>query len=361
MDRRSTAYRALIAAGATWLGWEAVRRATEAGFSGRVVLITGGSRGLGLVLARQLAGEGARLSICARDRRGLDGARRELERRGARVLAVACDVARPDQVEAWVRQTREELGPPDVLINNASIIQVGPFDAMTVEDFRQAMAVNFWGTVHATYAVLPDMRRRGSGRIVNITSIGGKVAVPHLLPYSAAKFAAVAFSEGLRAELAGHGIIVTTVVPGLMRTGSPPNAFFKGDSAAEFTWFSLGDATPLTAVSADRAARRILRAARRGRAEATLTWQARLLRLAQSLFPGTTADLLGLVSRVLPPAGDQPGAVRGMKLASRAAPSRLTGLMNRAARQNNQYGGVPRPSARHARQVGLSNDAASPD
>lgn len=348
-----------IAAGAlAWLGWRAWRNSTAEGFAGKVVLITGGSRGLGLVLARRFADEGARLSICARDPRELELARRELEDRGARVLAVSCDVSSRAEVEEWVRQTRAELGPPDVLVNNAAIIQVGPFEMLDVDDFRHAMAINFWGVVHATYAVLPDMRERGRGRIANIASIGGKVAVPHLLPYDVAKFATVGFSEGLRSELAKEGITVTTVIPGLMRTGSPANAWFVGDRDAEYTWFSLGASTPLTAVGADRAARRILAAIRRGEAEITLTWQAKTLRLVHDLLPGATVDLLGVVNRLLPdaPSNGRVRPARGMELATRLSPSPLTALMNRAARENNEYGGIPRPSRRHAEKVGLPVD-----
>lgn len=353
MDRNRTA-RWIAASAAGWLGWRAIQRARAMELDGKVVLITGGSRGLGLVLAREFSAHGAVVSICARDELELDGARRDLERRGARVLAVPCDVSDRAQVEEWVRRSTAELGPIDLLVNNAGVIQTGPLEAQTVEDFHEAMATILWGTVHATFAVLPGMRARGSGGIVNITSIGGKVSVPHLLPYSTAKFAAVGFSEGLRAELAKDRIRVTTVVPGLMRTGSPPHAFFKGDHAAEFTWFSLSSATPLTTTSAERAARRIVQAVRRGEAMVTLTWQAKILRLAHALFPGTASTLLGVVNRLLP-GNTSSGrkAIRGMKLATPASPSVLTTLMNRAARANNEYGGRPRPSPDHARQAGL--------
>ena len=358
---RSAAARWIAAGALAWLGWRGWRRSRGEGFEGKVVLITGGSRGLGLVLARRFAGEGAHVSICARDPRELELARRDLEHRGARVLAVSCDVSRRAEVEEWVRQTRAELGPPDVLVNNAAIIQVGPFQALDVDDFRHAMAVNFWGVVHATYAVLPDMRERGRGRIANVTSIGGKVAVPHLLPYDAAKFATVGFSEGLRSELAKEGISVTTVIPGLMRTGSPANAWFVGDRDAEYTWFSLGGATPLTAVGADRAAARIVTAIRHGDAEVTVSWQAKLLRHVHDLLPGATVDLLGLVNRLLPsaPSDGRVRPARGMELATRLSPSPLTTLMNRAARENNEYGGIPRPSKRHAERVGLPPEEAA--
>jgi len=319
--------------------WRAVARPRSA-LTGEVALITGGSRGLGLLIARELAREGCSIAICARDEQELARARDDLAARGAHVAAFRCDVTEREQVEALVRQVTDRFGRIDILVNNAGIIQVGPLESMTVRDFEQAMAVNFWGTVYTTLAVLPQMRRRRAGRIANITSIGGVVAVPHLLPYDASKFAARGFSEGLRSELAGTGITVTTIVPGLMRTGSPVNALFKGRAAREYTWFSLGDATPLTAMSATRAARRIVDAIARGEAEVTLSWQARLLGLIHDLFPGATTKLLGQVSRLLPSAeGGTDRNVRGMHLSTALAPSPLTVLMTRAARRNNQLGG----------------------
>jgi NAD(P)-dependent dehydrogenase (short-subunit alcohol dehydrogenase family) len=346
---------ALLTAGAVaWAGYRSLQRAREQDVSGRVALVTGGSRGLGLLIARELLHRGCHVAICARDVHELEEAERRLEAEGGSVEAIPCDISDREQVRLMVESIQEELGPIDLLVNNASIIQVGPLDSLELEDFELAMETNFWGTVYTTLAVLPGMRARKEGRIANVTSIGGKVAIPHLLPYDAAKFAALGFSEGLRAELGSEGISVTTVVPGLMRTGSPVNAFFKGDAEKEFAWFSLGDATPLSAMSAARAARQIVGAMLRGNAEVTLSWQAKLLRIVHDLFPGTTADLLGGVNRLLPDAPGPTGMVRGMDLSTPVSPSPLTAMMNRAARRNNQYGGRPEPSPEHAEKVGLS-------
>jgi NAD(P)-dependent dehydrogenase (short-subunit alcohol dehydrogenase family) len=328
-------------------GREALQRLREADLRGQVALITGGSRGLGFLLARELAREGCRLVICARDEQELEQARKDLEQRGAEVLAVPCDVADRAQVDHLIAEATGRFGRVDILVNNAGIIQVGPIETMTIQDFEDAMGVMFWGVVYPTLAVLPQMQERRSGRIVNITSIGGKVSVPHLIPYNCAKFAAVGFSEGLRAKLAQDGISVTTIVPGLMRTGSFLNAFFKGRQEAEFTWFALGSSLPLISMDAERAARQIVSAAKRGESERILTLPAHLVARFNGLFPGTTADLLGLVNRiVLPRAGGAGKApARGMEVQERLHSQLLnflTSLGRSAAHRFHQFPGPSR-------------------
>ena len=281
-----------------------LKRPRSREMAGSVVLITGGSRGLGLAMAREFAEEGCRIVICARARRELDKARDRLELDGAEVLALECDVTNRTAVESMIREATAHYGRIDVLVNNAGVIEVGPVENMTTEDFEQAMDVMFWGVVHPTLAVLPQMLEHAAGRIVNITSIAGKVSVPHMLPYNCAKFAAVGFSEGLRAELLGKGVNVTTVAPGLMRTGSYLNAKIKGRKTEEATWFSLAASLPLLSMGAERAARKIVEATKRGEAEEILTAPAKVLAQVHAAAPGRTADLLGLAARLLlPPAG----------------------------------------------------------
>jgi NAD(P)-dependent dehydrogenase (short-subunit alcohol dehydrogenase family) len=178
------------------------RRRNTFSLHGKTVFITGGSRGLGLAMAEEFARRGAQIAICARDEEELERARQTIEREaGGTVMTFVCDVSDREQVERTVLKVQSHFGAIDVLVNNAGIIAVGPVENQNLEDFEEAMKINFWSQVYATLACLPDMRRRGEARIVNITSIGGKVSVPHLLPYSCSKFAAVAFSEGLRSEL----------------------------------------------------------------------------------------------------------------------------------------------------------------
>ncbi len=322
----------LLAAGAT-LGLRRLGRRGRLALRGQVAIVTGGSRGLGLLVARRLARAGCRLVVCARDERELAEAERDLRARGAEVLAVRCDVGVAGEVEQMVADAVRRFGCVDVLVNCAGVLDVGPVDSMTLADFEAALAVNFWGIVHASLAVLPLLRAQGAGRILNITSIGGKVAVPHLLAYGAAKFAAVGFSEGLAAEVAKDGVAVTTVVPGLMRTGSPVNAAYHGAQAREYLWFALGDLTPLTSMSAERAARRIVRALERGEIEVTLGWQAKLLRLAHALFPSVVIRAFGLANRLLPQAADVSSRL-GSEL---TLPAPLQRLLEPTAEDAHQY------------------------
>ncbi len=328
---------AAIAVGAVALGKFLWRKMNEYDLRGKTVLVTGGSRGLGLVLAREFAANGARVAICARDEEELQQASDDLESRGAEVMAVKCDVTNMAEVESMVSRVRERLGQIDVLVNNAGTIQVGPLEVMKREDFEHAMRAHFWGPLNTILAVLPEMRERASGRIVNISSIGGKIAVPHLVPYSASKFALVGLSKGLNAELRKDGIVVTTVCPGLMRTGSPRNANFKGKHREEYAWFSISDSLPLASIGAERAARQIVEACKQGRAELIITIQAKMAVTFDVLFPEASAELLGLVNRILPgPGGIGDRTAKGRDSKSSWSPSWLTRLTEEAAMNNNE-------------------------
>jgi NAD(P)-dependent dehydrogenase (short-subunit alcohol dehydrogenase family) len=292
---------ALKAAG-VWGIWRLDRYLRGArGLRGSVVLITGASRGLGLELAWQFAAAGAKLAITARDENELREACEELQCEGVEVFAKRCDVADRDQVEALVEAVIERFGRIDVVVNNAGIIQVGPVESMTVENFARALAVNFWGPLFVTEAAVKHMRIRRAGRIVNIGSIGGGTApVPHLLPFDCAKAALVSLSEGMGAELRKDGITVTTVIPGLMRTGSAPYAFYKGNARQEYALFRKLGTSRITAMAPARAAKRIVAATARGDRELSLSLQTKLLRIAHGLLPGALVRLFEALNGVLP-------------------------------------------------------------
>ena len=279
---------------------------------GKVVLVTGGSRGLGYAIARELASSGARLALTARHADELERARALLLASGcaatADVWVYPCDLSVESTVREMVAAATAHFGGIDVLVNDAGIIMVGPLESQTLESFHEAMNVNFFGALHATLAVLPQMLEKGDGAIVNVGSIGGKVAFPHLLPYVASKFALTGWSQGLRAELAGKGISVTTVSPGIMRTGSHIQARFTGNQEQEYRWFASAASLPGTATNATNAARKIVRALAAGSAEVSIGLQAVIAARLSNVAPELTATLLSLANASLPspPNGGEP-------------------------------------------------------
>lgn len=324
---------AVAGLGLAYWGYKQARRYQ---LRNRVVLITGGSRGLGLAMARAFLSRGAKVALLARDPEALERARQLLAGLGT-VFVRPCDVRYETQIKEAVRDVRHELGDIDVLVNNAGTITVGPMDTMTAEEYRESLDVFFWAPLHATLAVLPEMRKRQSGRIVNISSIGGKISVPHLLPYSVGKFALSGFSEGMRAELTRDNVYVTTVYPGLMRTGSPRNAEFKGNHRAEYTWFLLSDSAPGFSIGADRAARQIVRACAYGSGQLVLGLPAKLAVKLNALFPSAIATATAMASRALPKSEDSGIAkAKGTESATPLTESWLSSLDQRAARRNNQ-------------------------
>ena len=304
---------------------------------GKVVLITGGSRGLGLVLARHVCARGGNVAILARDPDELVRAKSDLVPGGGKVLAVECDLLDDGQTQSAVRRVIDCFGKVDILINNAGIIEVGPIEHMTPEDFERAMRLHFWAPFELISQIVPEMRIWGGGRIVNISSVGGKVAVPHMAPYSASKFALTGLSDALRAELARDSIYVTTVTPGMMRTGSHVNARFRGKHDSEFAWFAASAGAPLLSMNADRAARKILAACRRGQPSLTLTFAARLQIVANALFPNLTGYAMQLANRFLPESSAAEGNLsRAGSQLRRLAPEWLTRRADRATRKNNE-------------------------
>ena len=320
------------------------RHSRERSISGDVVLITGGSRGLGLAMARRFAKQGCRIAICARDPEELDRARADLLADGTEVISIACDVTKRSEVERLIQDVTAHFGRIDVLVTNAGTIQVGPIEAVDIEDFEDAMNVLFWGTVYPTMALLPNMLERNQGHIVNITSIGGKVSVPHMLPYTSAKYAATGFSEGLRAELLKTGVRVTTIAPGLMRTGSYNAALFKGDQEAEAAWFSISSSVPGLTMDADRAAKQIVDAVRHGDAEKVLTTPASMLARAHGVAPALVSTALGIAGALLLPKAESPASADqkhpkvGSALANLRSPKMRAALFlgRLAARRFNQ-------------------------
>lgn len=279
---------------------KAVSKISTYKFRDRVVLISGGSRGLGLIMARRLGREGSKLVLLARDQDELERAKLELLSSGCEVATKVCDITDEEQVNQAVDFAVEQYGTIDVLLNNAGVIQVGPMSSMTKKDYEDALNTHLWGVIYLTNAVLPHMRKNKGGRIVNIASVGANVSVPHLLPYCVSKYALRGYSEGIASELRRENIFVTTVCPGLMRTGSHVNALFKGQNKKEYALFSVSNALPFVSIDGDSAGKQIIEACRRGDSELIITLQAQMLSKMNGVFPELTSSIMKGVSSLLP-------------------------------------------------------------
>ena len=308
-----------------------------------VALVAGGSRGLGLLIAQRLLQRGYSVAISARDGAELARASDLLDQwrqqsglsSHQRVITKVADVRDEQACRNLVSHVEAQLGPVDVLITVAGIIQVGPLEAVRLDHFRDALDTMTWGPIHMAWAVLDGMRERGRGRIGTVTSVGGLVSPPHLLPYATAKFAAVGFSEGLSAALAGTGVTSTTIAPGLMRTGSHERALFAGEAADEFAWFGPAASMPILSIDADRAARIIVDGVLAGRAHVLVGVLPKVAVRVRGLLPSLTVRAMGLANRMLPAGGD-PTTVEGRWLPRGPIVRFLTGLGRAAAHRNNE-------------------------
>ena len=338
MTKRNGILLGAAAAGAAFAARQFLQTSREDVLAGEIVLITGGSRGLGLALAREFAREKCSVAICARDKKELSQAADDLRSRGAKVFTYPCDVGKQKDVNEMIDAVMRHYGRIDTLVNNAGVIQVGPAESFGASNFEDAMNVIFWGTVYPTLAVLPDFASRGNGRIVNISSIGGKVGVPHLLPYSSAKFAVAGFTQTLAAEMRPKGIHVTGIYPGTMRTGSFVQALFKGDQKKESEWFTLGASLPGISLDTKRAARQIVTAVKRGETERVLSIPAKALSTFNKLFPGGTSQILSMVAAALLPKAHAGSTKKGSELLNKMNPiiRGLSELGLRAMRTYNQ-------------------------
>ncbi|WP_018333352.1 SDR family NAD(P)-dependent oxidoreductase [Actinomycetospora chiangmaiensis] len=309
-------------------------------------LVLGASRGLGLLVATELGRAGYDLAVAARSADDLEAARPELEATGARVSVHPSDLAERDHAEACVDAAEAALGGLDVVVACAGVISVGPVEALTSADVVGLHDAVFRPVAYPVLRAAEAMRRRGSGRIGIVSSVGGAVPVPHLLPYTAGKFAVRGFSEALRTELAPHGITVTTVMPGLLRTGSPRQALVAGDREAEYRWFAALDSLPVLSTSAPHAARSIVAATLAGRAERFLTPAAMVGARLHGVAPGLTTRLAGLLARVLPGDGDDVSVPRpGWTLPEQPPWFRALTTLTRRAEARYQPTG-PRPDRR---------------
>ena len=240
-----------------------------------VGIVTGASSGIGAQLARDLAARGMRVGLLARRTELLRLLEEEIARAGGEALAVGCDVADRARVESAVRTVLDRYGRVDLLVNNAGYGRHVLFKDHDLADVERMMRTNYLGTVYTTKAVLPAMRARARGWIVNVSSVAGKLGQPDEAAYSATKFAVAGLSEGLSYELAPLGMHVMVVYPALVRT-----EMFTPEVIARMPRRATGTFIEPAAFS-----RRVLRALERGRHEVTVPRYVGIAYAIRALLP----------------------------------------------------------------------------
>ncbi len=187
-----------------------------------VTIVTGASQGLGRAIAEEFVKEGAHVAICARDRTLLETVRSDLEGRatsGQHVLACAGDVSSPEQMDELFRRTEQEIGLVDVLVNNAGVYgPKGPSESVDLEEWRRALEINLLGTFIPTRFAIAQMKKKGSGKIVNLSGGGATNPLPRLSAYAASKAAVVRLTETLAEELREFSIAINVIAPGALNT-----------------------------------------------------------------------------------------------------------------------------------------------
>jgi NADP-dependent 3-hydroxy acid dehydrogenase YdfG len=186
--------------------------------SGQVVAVTGASSGIGEAIARAAARAGAAVSLAARRMDRIQAIAADIVTAGGKALAVQTDVGEEDQARAFVQQTHQAFGRLDVLVNNAGVMLLGPIENAPTDEWRRMIHVNVFGVLYCTHAALPVMRAQGSGHIVNVSSVAGRVARAGSGVYNLTKWGVGGFSEALRQEAVDIGVRVTLIEPGVVAT-----------------------------------------------------------------------------------------------------------------------------------------------
>ena len=259
---------------------------------GKLAIVTGAASGIGRATAVELARRGAHLAISDLDRSGLAETAKRIEALGSGVTTYLLDVADRDAVYAFAQDIETSHGGADIVINNAGVAQIARIDELTYDDFEWVMKIDFWGMVYGTKAFLPQLRAKGAGHIVNVSSLFGLVAVPSQAAYNSAKFAIRGFTEALRHEMKGTGIAVSCVHPGGIKTNIVRNARFLQITQATVREEAVSGFDRLARTTPERAGQVIVRGIERNKPRILIGADAKAIDWLQRLMPASYGKLL---------------------------------------------------------------------
>lgn len=259
---------------------------------GKIAVITGAASGIGRATAVALAREGARVAAVDLDRKGLAETASRIEAVGGQVTTYLVDVASRDAVYAFAQEIESAFGGADIVINNAGVAQVATVEELAYEDFEWVMNIDFWGMVYGTKAFLPQLRAKGRGHIVNVSSVFGLFAVPTQSAYNSAKFAVRGFTEALRHEMKDSEIKVSCVHPGGIKTNIMRNARFLQSVQQTVREEAATGFDRLARTTPDRAAETIIAGIKKNKGRILIGTDAKILDIIQRLMPASYGKLL---------------------------------------------------------------------
>ena len=276
--------------------------AKDVDITGRVVVVTGASMGIGEALARLFAARGCNVVLSSRDAARAEAARQRIGL-SERTLALSCDVRNREEIDKVVSLTLHHFGRIDVWINNAGYGMRDSVEMMDMAECRSLFDTNLFGAIHGMQAIIPVMKQQGSGTIINISSVAGHIPLPYSAAYSASKFAMNAIGKAARGELRSTGVHVLTVCPGFVKTNFQENRV-PGRSGMELR-------RPARGISADRVARATLRAYLKGKREIVVPWTNHIYVKFYQLFPRLVEDSMARMAKpVTKPTAETSGVRR---------------------------------------------------
>lgn len=274
--------------------------------NGKLAIVTGAASGIGRATAIALAKRGARLAISDLDRTGLAETAQRIEAIGGMAATYLLDVADRDAVYAFAQDIEGAHGGADIVINNAGVAQIARVDELTYEDFEWVMNIDFWGMVYGTKAFLPQLQAKGSGHIVNVSSLFGLISVPSQAAYNSAKFAIRGFTEALRHEMKGTDIAVSCVHPGGIKTNIVRNARFLQSTQATVREEAASGFDRLARTTPERAGEVIVRGIEKNKPRILIGADAKIIDWLQRLMPASYGKIMFRREPAVLNGGDRP-------------------------------------------------------
>jgi len=276
------------------------RKKRQFTYQGKVVLVTGGARGLGYIMARQLVEEGAKVIICARDADQLDKAYVLLRNHGEVTYPYVCDITEKENIVQLAYFIKKRFGRLDVLINNTGTITINPIEQLPLNNYKKFIESHLWGPMQLVRVLIPLLSKSREAKIVNIFSVGGKISLAKSQPYDVNEIVHAVFYDNISRVITGKNIKLTAIYPEFKDQDLPVNLKLKGHSEQELAWSKFNESRPLISLYAENVGKQILKTAQIGKKTLTLPFPRELARIVNNINTELNLTLCQLVDHLVP-------------------------------------------------------------